>query len=93
MITGRTHQIRAHLASIGHPIIGDYKYGDRAANEAYRAKYHLKHQLLHSWQLVVPENVDKEPPNPVLVAIAGKCFEAPVPELFAKILDGEGLKK
>ena len=62
-------------------------------NEAYRAKYHLKHQLLHSWQLVVPENVDKGNKNPVLAAIAGKCFEAPVPELFSKILDGEGLKK
>jgi len=35
LITGRTHQIRAHLAYIGHPILGDDKYGDRAANRAH----------------------------------------------------------
>ena len=33
LITGRSHQIRAHLASIGHPILGDFKYGDRRVNE------------------------------------------------------------
>ena len=38
LITGRTHQIRAHLAHIGHPILGDDKYGDRAANRAHGAR-------------------------------------------------------
>jgi 23S rRNA pseudouridine955/2504/2580 synthase len=38
LITGRTHQIRAHLAHIGHPILGDDAYGDRAFNREHRAK-------------------------------------------------------
>ncbi len=38
LITGRTHQIRAHLAHIGHPILGDDAYGDRALNKQMKAK-------------------------------------------------------
>ena len=49
LITGRTHQIRAHLAHIGHPILGDDKYGDRALNR----QIGLRRQQLWATRLVV----------------------------------------
>ena len=48
--TGRTHQIRVHLASNQHPIVGDDKYGDFALNKAVQAAG-LKRMFLHAWRL------------------------------------------
>ena len=48
--TGRTHQIRVHLASAGHPILGDDKYGDFELNRALQ-KLGLKRMFLHAWRL------------------------------------------
>lgn len=48
--TGRTHQIRVHLASAGHPIAGDEKYGDYARNRSLQ-KAGLKRMFLHAWRL------------------------------------------
>ena len=48
--TGRTHQIRVHLASQGHPIAGDDKYGDFEWNKAVQ-KQGLKRMFLHAWRL------------------------------------------
>lgn len=47
LLTGRTHQIRAHFASIGHPLLGDGKYGTNAMNKAYG----YKKQFLYSFRL------------------------------------------
>ncbi len=79
LITGKTHQIRAHLASIGHPLIGDEKYGNREVNRDIRARFGLKYQLLHAAYLTFPKEMKE------CRALAGKVFFAPVPEVFEKI--------
>lgn len=81
LITGKSHQIRAHLASIGHPLLGDYKYGNQEWNEAYRKKYAIKHQLLHAYRIVFPQL--GEP----FADISGKTFLAPLPEIFDRVAD------
>lgn len=85
LITGKTHQIRAHLASLGHPILGDYKYGDRAVNDWYQKQYGLKSQLLHAYRVKMPET------EGALAYLSGKEFSAEPPELFVKICKDKGV--
>lgn len=49
--TGRTHQIRVHLSSIGHPVIGDSLYGDEKLNKKIEQEYGLRRQFLHAHKL------------------------------------------
>lgn len=67
LITGRTHQIRAHLAHIGHPILGDCKYGFARLNK----NFPYKHQVLYAYSL---EFDIKDVDNP-LYYMNGKKFE------------------
>ena len=52
LITGRSHQIRAHMASVGYPLLGDDKYGNSNINK----RFGLTHQLLHAYEMNFPEN-------------------------------------
>ena len=79
LITGRTHQIRAHMASIGCPILGDSKYGNNAANRELKLKY----QALCAWELTMPRFTHRissfsaakrsMPPSP---GITSRCWTA-----------------
>ncbi len=79
LITGKTHQIRAHLSSINHPIIGDYKYGKKEINDIYKKKYGIENQMLHSYQLTF-ETINGELGN-----LSNKTFIAKPPKEFAEI--------
>lgn len=82
LITGRSHQIRAHLASIGHPIAGDYKYGDPRVNEDVKKKFGVHSQLLHAWRLVMPTHL-KEP----LSGLSGREFRADPPKVMRRMME------
>ena len=70
--TGKTHQIRAQLAQMKHPILGDPKYGDLRENKSWKQKTGLNRQLLHAARLELPD---------------GRCMEAPLPEDYRIALD------
>jgi 23S rRNA pseudouridine955/2504/2580 synthase len=73
--TGRMHQIRRHLAHIGHPVLGDDKYGDFSLNRRLRGERGLKKLLLHACRLAIP-------PFPPFLP-QGLDIRAPLPAYFA----------
>ena len=79
LITGRTHQIRAHLSSIGHPILGDPKYGDKKLSEKWKVKY----QLLHACRLELDGFTGD------FAKYNGKVISADTPKAFDKIIAEE----
>jgi 23S rRNA pseudouridine955/2504/2580 synthase len=79
--TGRTHQIRRHLASLGHPVAGDRKYGDFAFNREAKARWGLKRLFLHAGSIQFPHPDD------------GRTLrlEAPLPGELRDVLGRAGL--
>ncbi len=74
LITGKTHQIRAQMAALGHPVCGDPKYG--------KGRPGRDRQLLHSWRLTMPEDV------PELPELSGRTFTAPAPQALKQMMRG-----
>ena len=83
LITGKTHQIRAHLASMGHPVLGDSKYGGTVSDREKRAGIHPKSQLLHAHHVCFPSKEEAEDQWPefagALNPLFGKTITAPEP--------------
>ena len=87
LLTGRSHQIRSHLAATGHPVVGDRKYGEKKINARYEEKYGVQSQLLHAWKLCFPKE------EGTLKGLSGRTVTARPPELFQKVLRGEGFSE
>ncbi|MBE6126750.1 MAG: RluA family pseudouridine synthase [Erysipelotrichaceae bacterium] len=81
LVTGRTHQIRVHFASIGHPLVGDEKYGDFESCREVKRLTGLESQFLHAYSLTFG-NV-----GGALKKLRGKTIEAPLPQEMDRIIE------
>ncbi len=80
LITGRTHQIRVHFASIGHPLVGDEKYGDFADCRKVKSLTGLDSQFLHAYKISFKDV------GGVLAPLKGQTFTAKLPQEYENVL-------
>lgn len=59
LLTGRSHQLRAHLAQLGNPIVGDPKYGDKKLNSFFVNRYGLDYQFLYAYKVIFKSNQEE----------------------------------
>ncbi len=71
LVTGRSHQIRAHLSSMGHPIVGDPKYGEKETNQWFFENFQINAQMLHAYRMKLQD---------------GREWIAPLGDEFQKVL-------
>lgn len=83
LITGKSHQIRAQLSHMGHPLLGDPKYGDRKSNQA-AARYGVKAQMLYAWRIRFPESMPEKYDG--FSYLAQKTLTALLPEPYRAVL-------
>lgn len=88
LITGKPHQIRAHLAGLGHPLLGDFKYGDSGMNRKLQQTYGLEHQLLQAFRVEFPATEETAG-----LKLSGKAITAPCPKQFKQIQNELGLSE
>ncbi|MFT8313610.1 MAG: RluA family pseudouridine synthase [Clostridium sp.] len=79
LITGRSHQLRAHLNHLNHPIIGDNKYGDKKLNSFFNNKYGLDYQFLYAYKLVFKNCPEK------LAYMENKTIAESLPPILKKV--------
>lgn len=79
LITGRSHQIRAHLAHLNTPMIGDSKYGDRKLNSFFANKFGLDYQFLYAYKLIFRNAPER------LSYLNNKTIVEGLPPIFKKI--------
>lgn len=79
LLTGRSHQLRAHLSFLGNPIVGDYKYGDKQINSFFYNKYALDYQFLYAYKVIFKNCPEK------LEYMENKTIGESLPPIFKKI--------
>ncbi len=79
LLTGRSHQLRAHLSELGNPIVGDSKYGDKKLNSFFVNRYGLDFQFLYAYKVIFKSNSEE------LEYMKNKTIAESLPPVLKKI--------